>query len=287
MISAKHHQIVRPAVLLLAMLSCSAWLHAEEVTKNSAGVREDIGDIRPAAEEEGSPTFRGTAQLQSQFVTNAKMLGNHSSGDVLFLPTLMGGVNVPLGKKFSFDMLGRAEGGFYSRYDERAFFGFSGLATIDYAHKERWPRLYAGVEPYWYQSLDTGDKLASANGFLVGIEHSHAFNRGKSLVFGGYKFTTYYASPSTDNRDQHTVLAGIAHQFQPSLVGQAYYSFQYSSFRNQSRHDSRNIVGLMLTKQWAERFFTSLSVALVDNDSSQPVAQYQNFSTGLTFTYHF
>jgi hypothetical protein len=271
----------------VGLLSGHLCAQDEMGAKSSAGVREDVGDIRPAPEEGPRPTFRGSAQLQSQFVTNAKMLGNHSSGDVIFLPTLEGGVNVPLGKKFSFDLMGRAEGSFYSRYDERGFFGFSGMATIDYAHKERWPRIYAGVEPYWYQSLDTGDRLATANGFLVGIEQSFAFNRGKSLAFVGYKFTTYYASPSTDNRDQHTAVAGLAHQFQPSLVGQIYYAFQHSDFRNQTRSDNRHIVGGVLTKQWTEKFFTSLSTSFVDNDSDQPFAQYQNFSTGLTFTYRF
>jgi hypothetical protein len=281
------HNFTCVAAALLG-LSASRSLALETTNqKSSATVQEDIGDIRAAEGQDGKATFRGTAQVGSQFVTNGRLLGNHSGADVLFLPTLEGGVNVPLNKQFSLDVMARAETVLYSHYDENAFFGFSGMATLDYTYKDRWPRLYAGVEPYWYQSLDTGNRISAANGFLGGIEYSHPFNRGRTLAYCGYKFTTYCTAPSLDSRNQHTVIVGVARQFQPSLVGQIYYSYQYSDYYHIDRGDSRNIVGVTLSKQWTGNFFTSFSAALVDNDSSQSLAQYQNFSSGLTFTYHF
>lgn len=255
---------------------------------NSREVQEEIGDIRSLEEAERRPKLRVNVQGKADYTTNAKLQGNHSSGDVVWLPTLEVGYNVPLGEKFSLDMVGRSETAIYSDYVERSFFGFSGAFFLDYRHSATLPRLYVGIEPYWYQSFDTGDQLASAIGFSGGTDWGYGFNGGRSLLFAGYKFSCYLAQPEADTRTVHQLIGGLTHSFTNTLYGQVFYSYQFSSyFEDVSRQDSRQIVGANLAWHFATNWFGILTASLADNESTNPVANYQAFNLGLGVNYQY
>jgi hypothetical protein len=254
---------------------------------NSGDVQEEIGDIQSVDETGRKPRLRVTGQAKAEYVTNALLQGNHSSGDVLYLPTLDVGYNIPLGQQFSLDLSAKAESAIYSRYDERGFFGVSGAAFFDWRHSLNAPRLFVGVEPYWYVGFDTGDQLATAVGFSGGTDWGWGFNEGRSLLFTGYKFTSFLADPSADSRNVHRAILGVSHAFTGTLYGQLYYAYQYSDYYDGDRHDSRNIVGSSLAWQIATNWFGIVTATLVDNDSSNVVASYQTFNLGVGFNFQY
>jgi hypothetical protein len=251
---------------------------------------EDIGDIAPATGSDVSSGqgFRFTLQGAVEYTSNAALSGNHGDGDVLFLPTAEAGYHLPLGKFFSLDAVARAENVLYADDVERAFFGFSGAVTFDFRLKESLPRLYVAAEPYWYQSLDTGDKIAASNGFVIGIDQGYPINRGLTLLFWGARFAGFVSSPSSDDRLQYRGMVGVVHQFQPSVFGQLYYAYQYLDYhRTGGRQDSRNIIGTSVTYQITDSVSATLAGNLIDNDSSNALADYQAATASLTFTWQF
>lgn len=281
------HPMKKPGIFLSLLLAALP-LHAQTSTpKSSTETQEDIGDIKPAPEDSELPRFRATGQMISEFTSNAKLSGNHTSGDVFWLPSVEVGYNVPLDKHFSLDALLKTDTVLYSGYFDRSFYGFTGMTTLDYRWSQTSPRIYADIEPYWYQNYDSGDTLSSAIGFAGGIDHGIAINRGFSLLFWGYKFTDYEASPSADSRYQNRILLGITHQLRPGLYGQIYYSWQYSDYFNESRHDSRHVVGASLSYQVTKSLFGSFTTSLVDNDSNHRVASYQALTVALAATWQF
>jgi hypothetical protein len=149
------------------------------------------------------------------------------------------------------------------------------------------PRLFAGVEPYWYVGFDTGDQLASAVGFSGGIDWGYGFNGGQSLLFTGYKFTNFLADPSDDSRNVHRAIIGLTHAFTGTLYGQVFYAYQYSDYYDAPRHDSRNIVGTSLSWQIATNWFGLVSATLVDNESSNAFASYQTFNLGFGINFQY
>ncbi len=120
-----------------------------------------------------------------------------------------------------------------------------------------------------------------------GITHDWVFNKGRSIVFGGYGFSYYFASPTLDTRLTNRITIGITHQFRPAIFGQLFYSYQYSVYQNLDRDDSRNIVGLNFTYQISRNLFATLNTSFVDNISTISTATYQSLNAGLGFTYQF
>lgn len=256
--------------------------------KQSAEEVEDIGEI---VEKEGFNTlrdkFRASVTARTAYTTNAKLRGGHDSSDLLFLPTLEVGFHTLLGDHFSFDLATKVESAVYARYDERGFAGYSAIATLDYRFAKGLPRLYASVEPYRYDSYDTGDLITQAIGFTGGADWGFAFNAGRTLGFVGYSFTDYVSDPSIDSRLVQRAVLGVAHQIRSNLTGQLYYIYQYSDFTDFDREDSKNTFAGNLVYQINERWFGSLTAAYVTNDSDQDNASYDSFSTSLGFTLQF
>src|SRR5688572_2257584 len=122
--------------------------------------REEIEDIGEIDEKQGLKSFRDKLRFnvtaRGAYTTNALLDGSHSSSDVLFLPTVEAGFRTPLGEKFTFDLSTKLESAIYSKYDDRGFVGYSAMATLDYRFKKGLPRVYASLEPYRYDSFDTG-----------------------------------------------------------------------------------------------------------------------------------
>ena len=252
-------------------------------------VKEDLGDVQPAEQTPLLSRFRASAQAQGEWISNAALLGNGGEGDFLFLPTLDVGFNQPLPHGFSFDLDAKFETVVYSQDSDRGFYGVSGSATFDWRPRPNLPRIFVSAEPYRYNSFDTDSNVAGAFVISTGVDQGFFINRGKTLLYGGYKYSQYHASPSLDDRGAHRLTAGVTHQFKPSLYGQLYYSFQYSDYREQPsiRHDRRNVVGLNFVYQLSEHLFTSLTSSYVDNGSSRQLARYQNYIVGAAVTWQF
>lgn len=248
---------------------------------------EDIGEI----EEKGFNSFRDKLRFnvnaRGAYTTNARLDGSHSSSDFLFLPTLEAGFHTPLGEHFSFDLATKVESAIYSKYDERGFVGYSALATLDYRFKQNLPRVYVSLEPYRYDSFDTGNLLTQAIGFTGGVDWGVAFNAGRTLGFVGYSFTEYLSDPNIDSRMVHRGVIGLAHQIRSNLTGQLYGVYQYGDYTDFDRRDSKFTVAANLIYQFNKNWFGSLSTAWVSNDSDQDHASYESFSTSLGLTFQF
>lgn len=262
-----------------------------EVTEDLGVIAEAPGDgkdgkgVAPPAEPKSK--FRASVSMRSDFTTNAKLSGDHSSGDVLFLPGLELGYNTPLGHGFAFDIAAKVESVLYAKFDERAFISYSLPTTLEWRPTPHCPRIYIGVEPYRFDSFDTGDLITQAIGLSVGTDYGYAFNGGNSLAFIGYSYTHYYSDPTVDNRSTNRAIAGLAHQFKPQLYGQIYYAWELSNYENANRHDYKNLVACSLIYQFNRHLFGNISGSFVDSDSTQQRASYQAAIASLGLTWQF
>ena len=258
-------------------------------SSQSAKEIEDIGVIEESDSSGlgGKPSFRSSVQIRSEFSTNAKLTGNHSSGDLIFFPQIEVGFNTPLPHHFSFDIAAKVESGIYTQNQESGFVGYSIISTLDWRPKLNWPRIYIGAEPYRYDSFDTGDKITQAVGVTAGTDWGYAFNKGYSMAFVGYSATNYFADPSLDNRSQHRAIVGVTHQFNERLIGTLFYQFSYADFQNVDRRDYRHLFGANLNYQFTRSIFGSLTSSFADQDSSQDFASFQAFTLSLGVTVQF
>lgn len=250
---------------------------------------EDIGEIEPSEGEGavGKPKFRANVGARAEFSTNAKLTGDHGSGDLIFFPQIEVGFNLPLRHNFSFDIAAKIESGVYTQEQDHGFVGYSIISTLDWRPKLNWPRIYVGAEPYHYTNFDTGERLTEAIGLTAGTDWGYSLNKGYSMVFVGYSFTHYAADPSIDDRSVNRAIVGISHQFNSRLFGTLFYQFAYSDFTAISREDYRHLVGGNLTYQFTEKLFGSVVSSFADNDSSQDLASYQSFNLSLGVTLQF
>ena len=256
---------------------------SETLTKEQ---RDDVGNIEPQGKNGLASYFYGSAQAQIQYTTNAKLQGSNDSSDGVFLPTLRGGFAVPIGAGFSVDLLGRIESALFADNTDRAFWGGSVAGTINWKYKKDFPRLYVSAEPYYFQFYE-GSNDISALGLTAGIEHSIVLSRGRTMLFGGYSYSHYFANPSPDDRNTNRFIVGLNQQLHPRIYAQLYYAFAYTAYESFGRHDVRQIGGLNLTYQFNPKLFGTLNSALVDNNSNRDTADYQSFavSAGMTFLF--
>lgn len=259
-----------------------------QTSKQSAQEVEDIGVID---EQGGSTTLREklrfNVDMRTAYTTNALLQGNHGSGDVLFLPTLDVGYHTALNQHFNFDLDTKVESAIYSRFQDHGFVGYSAQATLDYHIKPGLPRFYTTIEPYRYESFDTGQLQTEAIGFTGGTDWGIAFNGGRTLGFVGYSFSDYLSDPNIDTRLVHRAVAGFAHQVRSNLTAQLYYVYQYSNFTSFDRSDSKHTVSGNLIYQFNEHWYGTLSTSFINNGSTQDHASYQSFSTSLGLSLHF
>jgi hypothetical protein len=258
-------------------------LSASGMTK---GQIEDLGEI---VEAEGgvASKFRASVNVKGDYTTNALLTGRHDSNDFIFLPVVEVGYTQPLGPYFTFDIAGKGELGLYGNNGERDFVGYSVKTTMDWQPKQNAPRLYVGLEPYRYDSIDLGELISQAIGFYAGTDYGYAFNNGHSLFFTGYTFAAYIADPSSDTRNQHRIVIGVSHQFRDKLTGSLFYAWQYSDFTHFDRHDSKHLIGLNLIYQFQPNWFGTLSGSFADNDSDINTATYQAAGASIGVTYQF
>ncbi len=256
--------------------------------KQSAEEVEDIGEL---VEKKGFNAFRDKLRFnvtaREAYTTNALLKGNHSSSDAVFLPTIEAGFHTLLGEHFSFDIATKLEAGTYAKYDQQNFAAYSAVATLDYRIKAGLPRFYASIEPYRFDSFDTGDRITQAIGFTGGTDWGISFNGGRTLGFVGYSFSDYLADPNIDTRLVNRAVIGVAHQIRSNLTGQIYYVYQHSHYTDFDRNDSKNTVAGNLIYQFSQHLFGSWTTSFVSNNSTQDNASYKTFSTTLGLTLQF
>src|SRR5438093_10112208 len=97
------------APLVLAATLAAPFAHAADnrvfevahtAPPEPAAVIEDLGDIRPLADKPLIERLRVTVSTRGEFVSNARLIGKHGSGDFLFLPSVSAGLNQPLERGF-------------------------------------------------------------------------------------------------------------------------------------------------------------------------------------------
>lgn len=245
-------------------------------------VQEDLGDIRPAEEAGISSYFHVQATLSDEYTSNARLYHSKDDADFLIAPMLQASFDAPLNKNFSVDLEARLEDFSYASHQDLGFWGFSGAADLEYRYKPSWPRFYVGVEPFYYLSYDTGNRLTTGIGPVAGVDQSVSLNRGKTLLFAGYHFGQYFATPDIDTRNDHTVTLSITQQLQTNIYAQLYWQLLYSDYTVYGRDETRDAVGLSFIHQFTPDTFGSLFVDYVDNASNNSLAKYTTVDVGLS-----
>ena len=279
-------RLVLALSILLGAVSAYGGSRVSSTSGMTARQIEDLGEI-VEPDEILAGKARASVSVRNEFTSNAELTGRHGSNDYIFLPTFQAGYNLPLAPHWSLDFEGKIEFGLYANHDERAFAGYSVKTTLDYHPFTNGPRFYTAIEPYRYDSFDTGDRITQAVGMTVGADYGRAFNAGRSLFFSGYSYTGTLADPTIDTRNAHRVVIGVAHQFRQDLTAQLFYAWQYSDFINYDRHDSKHVVGMNLIYQLSQAWFTTLTGSWVDNDSDVNSATFQSASGALGVQYQF
>ncbi len=258
-----------------------------EIAESGGAGTEADGKSMPPPPEAMKGKFRFNVTARGEFTTNAKLSGDHSSGDFIGLPTVEGGYNVALGKYFTFDLATKVESGLYAENGDRGFAGYSANATLDYRPRAGLPRVYVTAEPYRYDSFDTGNRITQAVGLSTGTDWGVSFNAGRSVAFVGYNYGHYFADPSIDNRNSHRVVVGLAHQLRQNLTGLLFYAWQYNDYTDIERHDSRNMVGLNFVCSFTKNLFGSFTTSFIDNESNFDRASYQSVTASVGLTLQF
>lgn len=252
-----------------------------------APVKEDIGDIHPASAASWLSYFHLQATLNTEYTSNADLYHDHKNGDFLIAPSLQGDYDVPLNDKFSLDLAARAEDFTYADHQRLGFWGFSGNADLEYNYAAAWPRIYAGVEPYYYWGYSNGKLFTSAIGPVFGFDQSISINRGKTLFYYGYHFGQYFSSPGIDTRASNTLTLSLTQQLRRDWYGQLYYQFEYSDYMQYGRDETRNVFGGSLIHQFNPRTFASVFVNYVDNASNSTLAKYTCINAGVSLIWQY
>jgi len=283
------------AVLLLAT---GARTFADDTSSGGVGggtfysplpekVQEDIGNIRPAEQAGILSYFHGEASVEGQYTSNAKLYHSKDDADFLIAPVLQGGFTAPLNKNFSVDLEARLEDFTYSSNQDLGFYGASANANLEYRYKPSWPRLFVGMEPYYYFTYARGDRLTSAIGPVAGIDQSVSLNRGKTLLFMGYHFGQYFSGPWADTRQSHTVTLSMTQQLRRDFYAQIYWQYQYSDYMVFGRDETRDVVGLSVIHQFTPQTFASVFVNYVDNASNNTLAKYTTVNAGVSLVWQY
>jgi len=250
-------------------------------------VQEDIGDIRPAADAGIMSYVTVQAQVNGQYTSNASLYHSRDDADFLIAPALRANLTLPLNKNFDVNFEARLEDFTYSSNQKLGFWGFSGNGYLEYRYKPTWPRIYMGVEPYYYFTYLNGDRLTAAVAPVAGIDDSISLDRGKTLLYLGYHFGEYFSSPDIDTRQSHTVTASVTQQLQRNLYAQLYYQIQYSDYSVYGRDETRDVVGVSFIHQFTPQTYGSLFVNYVDNASNNSLAKYETVNVGFSLLWQF
>lgn len=245
-------------------------------------VEEERGEVvelnAPPAKE---LHFRATVSMNIEHQSNAVLDPDRNIDDWVFLPAVEIGYNQPLGHGFSLDISGRADFAIYQRHNEFTYWGPSGTLLVDYRPRPDLPRAYVGGQLYRYDLFNPSQEITEAGALIAGVDNTWSFQDGKTLLSAGYQFARYWASPNYDDRSTHALFATVTRQLWGSLYAQASYSWLYTSFAGQDRGDSRHTVSLGLIYAFTNDIYLRLYASYLRNESSNPFADYENFTTGI------
>jgi hypothetical protein len=253
-----------------------------------AAVENDIGTIG-VAEEAPAPEagFRADVRAKMDYRTNAGFQGATGSADVLWLPAVEVGYNLPLSHGFSLDVSARIDGAFYSQYDVNNFMAYGGTAFLDWRHRPAYPRLYVGVEPYYFQGFNGGGLIQEAIGVRTGFDHGIPFYHGRMLFFYGVEYAAFFANPNLNTRNRLDATAGLMYQITPSLFVQGFYSYQFNNYWVMDRNDSRSVASLSLIYRFTPQLSGAIQGDYVNNGSVLSDFSYQSSGVGVLFAYQF
>ena len=245
-------------------------------------IAEDRGEVvevtaRPAR----ALRYRLGASTSLEHQSNAPLLPSGPKDDWVSLTGIETGFNLPLSGTVSFDLSIRSDLVSYFHFDKISYWGPSGIALFDYRPNAIWPRFYAGTQLYRYDFLHNGVELTSAASVLAGLDRSWDFHEGKSHLTAGYQFQRFWAYPRSEDRSTHTLFASVTRQLTHSVFAQGTYLWQYTDFESQARRDSRHIVSLGLIYALNPKTALRLYANYVRNESPNPLADYDNFTTGI------
>ena len=263
---------------------------AEEAVFNSPlpkSVQEDLGDIRPVEETGVLSYFHGQASVEGEYTSNAPLYHSRDRADFLIAPTLRGGFTAPLNRNFTVDLEAQLDDFTYASHQNLGFWGVSGGANLEYRYKPAWPRIFVGAEPYYYLSYSDGNRLTSAIGPVAGVDQSFSLNRGKTLLFAGYHFGQYFASPGIDTRQSQTVTISLTQQLRRDLYAQVYWQWEYSDYTVFGRDETLDLEGVSLIRQINPRTFVSLFVNYADNASNNSLAKYTAVNAGFSLVWQY
>jgi hypothetical protein len=280
-------------IALLGIAAASTTLRAGETVAHGSGQTaaevEDIGEITEAPPDNGmnGSKFRMNAGVRTQFTTNAELSGSHSSSDVIFFPAVEAGYSTGLGHGFAFDFTAIIEPGLYASHTDRSFIGYSAQTSLSWSPSPKAPRFFIGAEPYRFDNFERGGLITEAIGTMAGADWGYSFNNGKSFLFGGYTFENYFSNPTEDNRLSNRVVVGITEQLRPRLFAQLWYQYEYSSYHNVDRNDSKHAVTLSLIYQFNRHLFGTLGESFLDNNSTELHASYQAIMSSAGLSWQF
>ena len=245
-------------------------------------ITEDRGEV---VELTGKPArglrYRLGASTNIEHQSNAPLLGSGPKDDWISNTGIEAGFNLPLSGTVSFDLSIRSDLVSYFHFDKISYWGPSGIAQFEYRPNAIWPRFYAGTQLYRYDFLHNGVELTSAASVLGGVDRSWDFQQGKLRITVGYQFQRFWAFPQSEDRSTHTLFASATRQLTHSLFAQGTYIWQYSDFESAVRRDSRHNVSLGLIYMLNPKAALRLYGSYVRNESTNPLADYENFTTGI------
>ncbi len=248
-------------------------------------VQEERGEVvelgTPSAQTLKTKHFRVSVTMNIEHQSNAILDPDHNRDDWVFLPAIEVGYNVELGKGFSLDISARADLARYLRHEESTYWGPSGTLQLEYRPRPDLPRLYVGGQAYRYDLIDPAEEITRAGAVIAGTDKTWVFNEGRSLFSAGYQFARYFASPRIEDRDAHTLFASFTQQVWGQLYFQASYAWQFTIFENQDRTDARHITSVGFLYAFNNDSILRLYASYQRNDSTNPYADYENFTTGL------
>ena len=261
-------------------------------TRTQSVAGEDTASLRMIAEDRGqvvelngqparSFKFRTGVSTAIEHHSNARLLGSGPVDDWTSQSAVEAGLNKPLGDKFSFDLSLRADVANYFQLERLSYWGPSATALFDYRPNAAWPRFFAGGQLYRYDLFDTGTRITHAGAVIAGLDRTWIFLNGKSALSAGYQFSRFWASPLSEDRASHTLFTTYTHQIAASLYLQGSYIWQYTEFENQARQDSRHTLGVGLIYAPKDKFAVRLYANFVRNESSNPLTDYEDFTSGL------
>jgi hypothetical protein len=296
--------LIRTAALMLALPLAHAQLEDQTDARqqqliNEAIRSQSVRNFKDVLREDGGDVVKKAKWADFQvgllqdfeYETNANFNGNSGEGSFSYSPTVFAAGNAKLNEQFRLSGIASWTSTWYEGLDNSDFWGVTGGAYLNYRPMNNWPEFFTGVELNRYESWDDGSEISKSVSPVVGLRNNVRLG-SKTGLFYNLRYSHRWTDPGQFDRDQFTINLGLNHRLAKGLFIQPGYSFGYYDYvrdfnefgvgtRQVDREDLRHEFSLSLVYRYNTYLSFRLSGTFVDNDSTLPVANYQNFSTGL------